>query len=162
MKTEPTFTPKPGQLDFTNVRWCPVVNCVVRYGERVLLVRRADTMRLYPGYWNGISGFIDDAKSLEEKVYEELSEELGLTPAQVSVIELRGVFNQDAPEVGKTWIVHAVLVTVCTDQVVTDWEASTYEWCAYPVTDSRPLLPGFATVLELTCGAANRITSVTP
>ncbi len=162
MATEPEFIPRDGQVNFTNMRWCPVINCVVQYNGKILLVRRSDDMRLYPGYWNGISGFIDDQKSLTEKVYEELHEELGLPSDAIRSVALCGVFVQDAPEIGKTWIVHAILVEVHTDNIKTDWEASAYEWCSYPVVDGRALLPGFEAVLELTCHEPNRVTFITP
>jgi ADP-ribose pyrophosphatase YjhB (NUDIX family) len=160
MVTEPTFIPKDGQVDFTDVRWCPVINCVLSFGDTVLLVRRSTTMRLYPGYWNGISGFLDDAKNLEEKVYEELSEELGLSPADIVSIKHCGVFNQEAAGIGKTWIVHAVRVEVKTIDVTLDWEASGHAWCTYPLAGDKELLPGFETVLKLTCQKPNDVMTI--
>ena len=45
---------------------------------KYLVVERSMNMRLYPGYWNGISGFLDDNRSLEEKITDEIKEELGI------------------------------------------------------------------------------------
>lgn len=70
---EPKSTPKPGQVDYTNIRYAPVVNIVVTHAGKILLVQRSKNMRLYPGFWNGVSGFLDYAKSIWEKVREELS-----------------------------------------------------------------------------------------
>lgn len=75
---EKEFVAREGQIDFTNIRWCPVINCVVFFKDRFLVVKRSQGMRLYPGYWTGVSGFIDDDKSLEDKVQEELIEEIGI------------------------------------------------------------------------------------
>lgn len=148
MKKEPRFQPKPGQVDFTDVRWAPVVNCVVKYGRKILLVKRSDTLRLYPGYWNGISGFLDDKKSLEEKVQEELREELGIKKSQIVSIKLGKIFDQEAPKYKKTWIVHPVLVTVSTDAVTLDWEAREYQWLLPREVWRLKLLPGFEQVLQ--------------
>lgn len=148
MKKEPRFQPKPGQVDFTDVRWAPVVNCVVKYGRKILLVKRSDTLRLYPGYWNGISGFLDDKKSLEEKVQEELREELGIKKSQIVSIKLGKIFDQEAPKYKKTWIVHPVLVTVSTDAVTLDWEAREYQWLLPREVWQLKLLPGFEQVLQ--------------
>ena len=71
------FKPKPGQIDYTNARWAPVINCVVKYKDRILIVQRSSKLNFYPGYWNGISGFLDDKRSLEEKARDELKEEAG-------------------------------------------------------------------------------------
>ena len=145
--SEKKFIPKPGQVDFTNIRWAPVLNCVVMHKDKVLLVQRNKSMRLYPGYWNGISGFLDDHKSLEQKVYEEIREELGIPKKHITSIQLARILNQDAPKYKKTWIVHPVLVKVDTDKVKLDWEAQNYKWVKPSEAKKMDLLPGFAETL---------------
>ena len=97
-----SFVPKPGQTDYTHIRYAPVLNCVVQHGGKILLIRRSDSLRFYPGVWNGVSGFLDDAKSVEEKVLEEVQEELGIQKEQVKQIAFRTIFHREAPEMGKT------------------------------------------------------------
>ncbi|MBI2474375.1 MAG: NUDIX domain-containing protein, partial [Candidatus Taylorbacteria bacterium] len=80
---EEPFKPRPGQVDFTYARYAPVINCVLKYGDKILLVERSPKMRLYPGLWNGIAGFLDDGKTLEEKVQEEIKEETGLSKEHI-------------------------------------------------------------------------------
>src|SRR3989344_5976849 len=103
------FKPKPGQIDYTHARWAPVINCVVEHSGKFLIVRRNSTMRLYPGYWNGIAGFLDDTKSFEEKVKEELREEAGIKAGDILSIKLGEIFDLDDAAYRKTWIVHPVL-----------------------------------------------------
>ncbi len=148
MKKEEKFKPRPDQVDFTNVRWAPVVNCVVQCKNKILLVKRSKGMRLYPGYWNGISGFLDDKKSLNEKVEEELREELGIQKKNILSIRLGGIFNQEEKKYKKTWIAHPVLVVVTTDQVKLNWEAEEYLWLKIADTKELKLLPGFDEVLK--------------
>ncbi len=145
---EKKFKPKSGQTDYTNIRWAPVVNCVVMYRGKMLLVERSPSLRLYPGYWNGISGFLDDQKSLKEKVIEELREELGIRKNEVVSIRPGEVFNQDEPKYKKTWIVHPILVHVKTDHVSLDWEAQKYKWVTLREAEKMKLLPGFDIVLQ--------------
>ena len=146
--TEQPFVPRPDQVDFTNARWCPVINCVVIYDSKLLLVERNKDMRLYPEYWNGISGFLDDQKSLAEKVQEELHEEIGVSLGQIKSIQLKGIFDQEAPELGKTWVVHAVRVEITTNQLTFDWEAQNHAWVSQDEALAYRLLPGFDEVLE--------------
>src|SRR3989344_4520417 len=75
---KPKFKPKPGQIDYTNVRWAPVINCVLKHNNKFLVVERNKELNFYPGYWNGISGFLDDQRTLAEKVEGEIREELGI------------------------------------------------------------------------------------
>ena len=148
MSTEPAFVPKDGQVDYTNIRYCPVVNCVVQYGDKILLVQRSPHMRLYPSYWNGISGFLDDQQSIEEKVYEEMREELGLAPETIGSIQRGQVIVQEAPDYHKTWLVVPILVTVTTDAITLDWEAQQHQWLLPSEAKQLSLLPGFDLVLQ--------------
>ena len=145
---EKRFIPKPGQVDFTNVRWAQVLNCVLFFNGKILLVQRSKNMRLYPGYWNGISGFLDDHKSLDQKVYEELREEVGFSRRNINSIKLGRILLQEAPKYKKTWIVHPVLVKVNTDKIILDWEAQKYMWLKPSEAYKVKLLPGFRETLR--------------
>ncbi|HNQ45240.1 MAG TPA: NUDIX domain-containing protein [bacterium] len=144
----PAFQPSRDQTDYTHARWAPVINCVVKYGSKILVVRRNPDLNFYPGYWNGISGFLDDQQSLKEKIYSELSEELGLTRSQIVKIKVGEIFDQDDPQYNKTWVVHPVLVEVKTDKVKLDWEASNYKWLTPLEVKKLKLLPNFIEVLN--------------
>lgn len=135
-------------MDYTRARWAPVVNCVVKYRDRILLVRRSRALNLYPAYWNGIGGFLDDKKSLQEKVREELREELGIPRQKIRVIRLGTIFHQEGRRYGKTWIVHPVLVEVTTGRVRLDWEAEDYRWVRPHEVRKFKLAPGFYRVLK--------------
>ncbi len=149
MKKQSTkFKPKPGQIDFTHARWAPVMNCVVKCKDKILLVQRSKELNFYPGYWNGISGFLDDGKSLKEKAEEELREELGIPKNKIKKITLGEIFDQEELKYKKTWVVHPVLVEVTTDRVKLDWEARNYEWVTWEQARKKKLLPGFSEVLN--------------
>lgn len=147
MPNEPKFTPKPGQTDYTNIRYAPVINTVVANDGKVLLVRRNPTMRLYPGHWNGISGFLDDSSSVEDKALGELSEELGLASSDIKSLERGQVLVQEAPEYGKTWIVFPVFVRVEATNFKLDWEAQEARWFSLGEARNLKLVPGFGEVL---------------
>ncbi len=151
---EEKFKPKLGQVDFTNIRWCPVINCVLEYDGKFLIVQRSAGMRLYPSYWNGLSGFLDDNKSLEQKVFQELKQEVGLNKKDIISINVGQIFEQDAPKYKKTWIVHPVLIKVKTDKIKIDWEAQNYKWEHINKIREMQLLPGFDKVLD---GVANLV-----
>lgn len=145
---KPEFIPKSGQVDYSKARWAPVINCVTKYGDRILIVERSKDLNFYPGYWNGISGFLDDDRSLEQKVKDELNEELGIGEDKVISIKLGEIFHQEEPEYKKTWIVHPVLVEVSTDEIKLDWEAQGYKWIKPEEIKNFNLLPGFDKVIE--------------
>jgi len=143
-----TFKSKPGQVDYTNARWAPVINCVLKYRNKLLVVQRSKELNFYPSYWNGVSGFLDDRRSLNQKVADELKEELGITKTKIKKIQLGEIFDQEETKYKKTWIVHPVLVEVKTDKVKLDWEASNYKWLTLQEVKKLKLLPGFDEVLR--------------
>lgn len=142
------FKPKPGQVDYSNIHWAPVVNCAVKYKDKILLVRRSKGLGFYPGYWNGISGFLDDKKSVEEKVREELREELGISGKDIKKIKKGEIFHIKAPKYDKTWIVHPVLVEIKTDKVRLDWEAESLRWIEPKKAQNLKLVSDFKNVLK--------------
>ena len=79
MPDKKIFQPKPGQTDYTNARWALGVSCVIKHKNKILVVKRSNDMKFSPGLWNGMGGFLDDQKSFEEKVKEELDEEAPVT-----------------------------------------------------------------------------------
>ncbi len=143
-----TFKPKRGQIDFTRARWAPVINCVVRYRDKILLVRRSKSLQLYPGKWNGVAGFLDDRKSLREKVEEEIKEEVGIPKTKIRQIRLGRIFDQEDATYKKTWVVHPVLVDVATNRIRLDWEAMDYQWVSPHGIGKFDLVPFFGTVMK--------------
>jgi 8-oxo-dGTP pyrophosphatase MutT (NUDIX family) len=142
------FKPKKGQTDFTEIRWAPVINCILKYRRKILLIQRSADMRLYPNYWNGISGFLDDSKGLKQKIEEELREEAGLSKRNIVSMKFGQIFDQEEPKYKKTWIVHPVLITVNTDKIQPDWEACAFRWIKPREAKKHRLLPGFVRVLR--------------
>jgi len=142
------FQPKPGQIDYTNARWAPVINCVLKFKNKILVVKRSKNLKFYPGYWNGVSGFLDDKKSLKQKIESELKEEVGISGKNIIRIRLGEIFDQEEPKYKKTWIVHPVLVEVKTEKIKLDWEARNYKWVTFQEAKKLKLLPGFDEVLK--------------
>ena len=126
--TQPKFTPKPGQVDYTDVRYCPVVNVIPICDGKVLFVQRAADLTFYPGYWHCIAGFLDNSQSIEEKAYEELGEELGWATKDVLELQRGQIVLTEAPVYGKTYLVVPVLAKVAKTAVKLDWEASRAQW----------------------------------
>ena len=148
MIKQPKFKAKIGQVDFTDIRWAPVINCVLKFKNKYLVIQRSVDMNFYPSYWNGVSGFLDDNRSLEQKIFDELGEELGIKKEQVNRVKLAEIFDQDEPKYNKTWIVHPVLVEVNTDKITLDWEGRDFRWLTMDEIMKLDLLPGFDKVLE--------------
>jgi len=143
------FVPKPGQIDYTTARYAPVINCLVTHRGKILIVKRSKDSEYYPDRWAGISGFLDDAKTLGEKVKEELSEELGIKSSQVVRIKTAPVFEYEGRNYKKVWIAHPVLVEISTDKLTLDWEAEEYKWIPPGEVKNFTFGPGFMTIFKI-------------
>ena len=111
---QPKFVSKPGQVDYTDIRYAPVVNALVENGGELLLVRRSSRLKIYPGQWGTVDGYLDDQKSIEEKVIEELEEEVGVKAKDIIDLQRGTPIIREDPEHSKTWLIIPVLVKVKT------------------------------------------------
>lgn len=122
------FVPKDGQVDYTHIRYAPVVNIVITHRGKILLVQRSSDMRLYPDYWATIDGFLDDDKSIEEKAKEELEEEVNMKEDDIISLKRGQPVVVEAPEYNKTWLVMPVHAVVSTNKFRLNEEAQTAGW----------------------------------
>jgi isopentenyldiphosphate isomerase len=121
---------------------------VIKHKNKILIVKRSDEFNFYPGYWNGISGFLDDSKTLEEKAREEIKEELGIGKKDIISLKPGSIFDQEEKKYKKIWITHPVLVKIKTNKIKLDWEAQDFCWVTAKEIKKIKLMPGFDKVLR--------------
>lgn len=146
---ERRFVAAPGQIDYTHAKRAPVVNSLIRFqnDDKFLLVKRSGEMRLFPNHWNGISGFLDDAQSVEEKVRSEIEEETRLTGSDIRSITLAKEFELDDRPNDKVWEVHPAFVIVESETIKLNWEGQEYVWVPFSQLQTYTLVPGFTKVI---------------
>lgn len=148
ISTYPKFD--DGRIDYHTARVCPVVNCVVRCGDMVLMTRRGEEVLAYPNMINGISGFIDEIKPLEDVVYQELIEELGLGKEDVKELNVFPKIVQVDDELNREWHVYPALAVV--DEMFEpkiNWENKEAVWMTIEQAKSQELMRGFREVLDV-------------
>ena len=147
MAAEPVFVPRAGQVDYTHIRYAPVLNAVVVCRGKVLLLQRSSGMRSYPNHWCGISGYLDDHRSVEDKACQEMLEEVGITADRIRSMQRGTVLLQEAPDYGNSWLVVPILVRVGDRRYRLDWESQAAGWFTMAEAMGLPLLPGFDAVI---------------
>ena len=144
---EPKFIPKPGQVDYTDIRYAPVLDVVVTRHGKILLAKRSADRLVYPDCWAAVAGFLDDDEDIETKAYEELLEELGIERAKVLKLTRGQVLLRDVPKYKKTYLIVPLLAEVNTDEFILDWEASEARWFAPEEIPKLDLMPGMLNVI---------------
>jgi len=130
------------------VRRAPTVNCVVKHDDKILIVKRSSTMRFYPDKWNGISGFLEEGRSVEEQARKEVREETGITDGEIVSLRRGRSFEFEEPMYDKQWVVNPVLVEVKTSKVKTDWEAQDHRWITRGELGEFDIVPRFNQVVD--------------
>ncbi|MFH0890556.1 MAG: NUDIX domain-containing protein [Candidatus Liptonbacteria bacterium] len=143
------FKPRPGQTDYTDIREAPVINSLVECAGRMLLVRRSQRLSYYPGYWSGISGFLDDGQSPEEKLKDEIKEELGLSDGDIQSIELGESFRAEDKRYSKDWIVHPLRAVILKKELHLNWEADEFVWILSHDIYNYDLVPGYDHIVRI-------------
>lgn len=132
-----------GRIDYSNSNKAPVLTCFVKYGDKILLLKRSDKVRTYQGLWNSVAGYLDDFRSLEEKALEELREELGITVDIIKQAKLGRPYELVDDEAKKIWIIFPVLVELNKEPVIKlDWEHTDYKWIDPADLKSFNIVPG--------------------
>ena len=147
LESEVQFVPRPGQIDFTNIKYAPVVNCLVVCNGKILLVQRNQKMRYYPGYWNGLSGFLHDNMTVDEKARYELEDEAKIKKDDILKVTEGEVFEQIEKTYQKVWVVHPIRVDVKSERVTLDWEAQDHQWISPSDVLLYKTLTGFEKVV---------------
>ncbi len=143
------FKAKPGQRDYTHAREAPVVNSVLECAGKILLVRRSEKLGFYPGLWSGITGFLDDEKNPEDKLKEEIREELGIGDDNLGQIESALPFEIEDTRYSKRWTIHPLKAILLTKEVELNWEAEEYVWISPEKIYEYNLLPGYDRVFKI-------------
>lgn len=106
-----------------------MLNVVVYYEGKILIVKRSQKVGTYRGLWNGISGFIDEPKSIEEFAKQELMEEVAFDERVIASMGVCRPYEVDDQGIGRTWVVYPVLVMLRQKPAITlDWEHTDFAW----------------------------------
>lgn len=118
-----------GRINFTGVKKSPVINVIVELHGKILIVKRSDKVSAYQGLWNGISGFIDEPKSIEEFARQEISEELSIDLELIGNLSVCDPYIVEDQAIDRIWYVYPVLASLKSEpNIILDWEHTDYRW----------------------------------
>jgi ribose 1,5-bisphosphate isomerase len=93
----------PQQATIGTISETPVVTAFLELADgRVLVLRRSEKARSYPGAWSGVSGYLEGSEPLE-RALTEIAEETGLAGSDVELLGTGEPFAVDS------WLVHPFL-----------------------------------------------------
>lgn len=134
--------------DYTHARSAPVIVMFVKYRDKFLLARRSEKMLTYQGLWSCLAGFVDDDKSLEDKVVFEIEEEIGLTRDDIKEIKQGDTYLFVDDTLDREWIRHLFFVEITNPNVKLSWEHSEMVWASAEEIKNYETTPGLHEDLE--------------
>jgi ADP-ribose pyrophosphatase YjhB (NUDIX family) len=134
--------------DYTHAKSAPVIIIFVKYRDKFLLVKRSEKMLTYQGLWSCLAGFVDDEKTMEEKVVFELEEELGLKKEDVKEIKKGDTYLFVDENLDREWIRHLFLAEITNPNIKLSWEHSELVWITPEDAKNYETTPGLQVDME--------------
>ena len=131
-----------GRINYKKSDVALVVTVFVKRGDKILLLKRSDKVGTYKGKWNAVAGYIDEFKSIKEKILEELEEEIGISENDISSIKIGQPYEFVDEKINKKWIVVPALVELADDvSIKLNWEHVEYRWVKREEIKSYDVVP---------------------
>ena len=118
-----------GRIDYSKADTAIVLTVFVQYRDEILLLKRSDKVGTYKGLWNTVTGYLDEARPIIEKIKEELREELDIDFNIIESYSFGKSFQFTDSKINKTWIVYPARIKLKQKpEIKLDWEHIEYIW----------------------------------
>ncbi len=113
-----------GYVEIPGVSVKDAITVIVRRKDRVLMLKRSQSVGSCRGKWAGVSGHMEGSEAEEERAMKEIEEETGMKARIIKKGEL--ILARDR---GLIWRIHPFLAEVEESaEPEIDWEHSKYRW----------------------------------
>ena len=130
-----------GRVDYTTSHEAPVLSIFIVFKDELLILKRSQKVLAYKGKWNVVGGYIDEEVELQDKVLEELREELNIKKDIIQNIKFgkpKTVRDKD-----RLWHVHPVLVQLKNKpKIELDFEHTEFKWIKKESLKDFDTVPG--------------------
>ncbi|MDI6708290.1 MAG: NUDIX pyrophosphatase [Candidatus Thermoplasmatota archaeon] len=124
-----------------------VVSCFIIKDNKILILKRSDSVRTYKGKWATVSGYIESNEEPFETAIKEIEEEIGLKESDVALVREGNLIYVD-----DDWVVHPYLFKTSSDKIKTDWEHVEYKWIKPKELKNYDTVPKLKESLESVLG----------
>ncbi len=138
-----------GRIDYSFSKKAPVINCFVKYKNKILILKRSDKVRSYKGKWNSVGGYIDEDKPIKQKVLEELYEELKIGSEFIKDVKEGESYEVIDGDIERTWIIFPFMVELSKKpNIILDFEHTDFKWINPDELFKYDVVPGLETLLK--------------
>lgn len=105
-----------------------IVTAFLQYHEKILLLKRSNTVKTMKNLWAGISGIIEGDEDPLDRAKTEIFEEVGISEEKITLLNSAKKMTINSPQYDHTWIVFPFLFKTQVSKICLNWENSKYVW----------------------------------
>lgn len=124
----------------------PVISCLLKHKDEILILKRSCQVGSFQGYWSCISGYMEKEEDPLETAYREVFEETKIPKEEISNHLLDGPFYSEAEDV--VFEAHWVLMETKIKRIVLDWEHESYQWINSKKIPDVKVVPWLPTLIK--------------
>ena len=112
------------------MRYTNIVTSIIKYQEKILLLKRSNKVKTMKNVWSGVSGIIEnDDESPLSRAKIEIFEEVGLVEKKIELLKSNEQIKIDSQQYkNHTWNIFPFLFQVETPEIKLNWENSEFVW----------------------------------
>jgi 8-oxo-dGTP pyrophosphatase MutT (NUDIX family) len=138
----PPTSPPPS----TNKKIRPVISCLLKHGQEVLILKRSKHVGSFQGYWSCISGYLEAGEDPQHTAYREVFEETQLQESTILETIYAGPFYPEADDV--IFETHWFLLETNTKEITLDWEHDECRWVIPEKFSDYQVVPWLPTLTD--------------
>ena len=104
----------------------PVISCLLKNEDEILILKRSKHVGSFQGYWSCISGYLEEGEDPLQTAYREVIEETQVTKEKITSHTYAGPFYPEAEDV--IFEAHWFLLETTTKEITLDWEHDLCQW----------------------------------
>ncbi len=121
-----------------------VVTGIVKFKNKVLILKKSPNDWNYPNRWSFCSGYIKEFESAEDSVLREITEETGL---KAQIVKKGKLFQRT--DKNKSWVIVPFLCRTKSKDVKLDHENVEFRWINYNDIKNYQTVPGLEKDLKV-------------
>lgn len=126
----------------------PTVECLIVKDDKVLLLKRSETSKNFPGYWIGPGGHVDEGEDILTAAVREVFEETGIKINE-ETINLKVIAIGNHIDRSEIYMVYYFLITLNSKQDIVNSDEGNSSWVNLnEVSKMENIFPPFKYYLE--------------
>ena len=112
------------------MRYTNIVTSIIKYQEKILLLKRSNKVKTMKNVWSGVSGIIEnDDESPLSRAKIEIFEEIGVAEKNIELLKSNPQTKIDSRQYkNHTWNIFPFMFKIETSEIKLNWENSEFVW----------------------------------